>query len=152
MAAASDGCLFCRPVRLKLATSRDRGKRPRSIRRRLAKDRAKESRYKKDLNHCESKKYVELAKGTGRGIAIEDLKGIRDRVTARGENARNRLSGWSFFQFRSFAGVQGVARWCSARCCRSGLHIADLCRVRVPGPEEPQDPGNVSVCLLWAYG
>ncbi len=92
------------------------GKRPRSIRRKLAKDRVKESRYKKDVNHCESKRYVELAKGTGRGIAIEDLDGIRDRITARGEDARNRLSGWSFFQFRSFleykalvAGVPVVA-------------------------------------------
>ena len=39
------------------------------------------------------------AKRTGRGIGLEDLKGIRERVTARGGDARNRLSGWSFHQF-----------------------------------------------------
>lgn len=78
------------------------GKRPRSIRRKIGKDRARESGYKKDINHCESKRYVELARRTGRGIAVEDLDGIRERVTARGGDARNKLAGWSFFQFRSF--------------------------------------------------
>jgi IS605 OrfB family transposase len=78
------------------------GKRPRSIRRKLAKDRKKESAYKKDVNHCCSKDYVNLAKRTERGIALEDLTDIRDRITARGYDARNRLSGWSFGQFREF--------------------------------------------------
>ena len=81
---------------------RQSGRRPRSIRRKMAKDRAKESRYKRDLNHCTTKDYVVLAKGTGRGIALEELSDIRDRITARGTDTRNRLSGWSFFQFRSF--------------------------------------------------
>lgn len=81
---------------------RQAGKRPRSIRRKLARDKAKEARYKKDVNHCTTRAYVETAERTGRGIALEDLTGIRDRVMARGGDARNRLSGWSFFQFRSF--------------------------------------------------
>jgi putative transposase len=81
---------------------RQSGKRPRSIRRKIARDKAREARYKRDVNHCTAKAYVETAKGTGRGIAIEDLDGIRDRVTARGGDSRNRLSGWSFFQFRTF--------------------------------------------------
>jgi len=84
------------------AKRKQSGTRPRSIRRRLAKERAKESRYKRDVNHCTAKDYVANAKGTGRGIAVEDLSGIRDRTTANGADARNRLSGWSFFQFRSF--------------------------------------------------
>jgi putative transposase len=81
---------------------RRRGKRPRSIRRKLAGDKAREARYKRDVNHCTSKEYVETARRTGRGIAIEGLDGIRERATARGGDARNRLHGWSFFQFRSF--------------------------------------------------
>lgn len=81
---------------------RQAGKRPRSIRRKLARIGAKESRYKKDVNHSTTKDYVETARRTGRGIALEDLEGIRERVTARGGDARNRLSGWSFFQFRQF--------------------------------------------------
>jgi putative transposase len=87
----------------KAATRRQQsGKRPRSIRRKIVRDRARESRYKKDVNHCAAKAYVETAKGTGRGIGLEDLQGIRDRVTAQGGDARNKLHGWSFFQFRSF--------------------------------------------------
>ena len=85
------------------ATSRSRrGKRPRALHRKLERDKAREARYKKDVNHCTSKAYVETAKGTGRGLALEDLQGIRDRITARGGDARNRLSSWSFFQFRAF--------------------------------------------------
>lgn len=87
----------------KAATARRQsGKRPRSIRRKIARDRAKEARYRKDVNHCTTKEYVETARRTGRGIAIEELDAIRERVTARGGDARNRLHGWSFFQFRSF--------------------------------------------------
>ena len=62
----------------------------------------REARFRKHENHCISKKIVETAKRTGRGIALEDLKGIRERVTARGGDARNRLSGWSFHQMYTF--------------------------------------------------
>jgi IS605 OrfB family transposase len=62
----------------------------------------KEAGFRRHENHCISKKLVETAKRTGRGIALEDLKGIRDRVTARGSDARNRLSGWSFGQLYAF--------------------------------------------------
>ncbi len=61
-----------------------------------------EARFRRHENHCISKQIVETAKRTGRGIACEDLKGIRARVTARGGDARNRLSGWSFHQLYSF--------------------------------------------------
>jgi putative transposase len=62
----------------------------------------KESRFRKHQNHCISKTIVSTAKRTGRGLALEDLKGIREQVTARGGDARNRLSGWSFHQLYSF--------------------------------------------------
>jgi IS605 OrfB family transposase len=62
----------------------------------------KEARFRKHENHVISKAIVENARGTGRGIALEDLKGIRDRITARGSDARNRLSGWSFGQLYAF--------------------------------------------------
>ncbi len=75
----------------------------------------KEARFRKQENHRISKTIVAVAKGTGRGIALEDLKGIRDRVSV-GRRQRNRHSGWSFFQLRSFveykaalAGVPVVA-------------------------------------------
>jgi putative transposase len=62
----------------------------------------KEGRFRKHQNHRISKEIVAKAEGTGRGIALEDLKGIRERVTARGKDARNRLSGWSFAQLFVF--------------------------------------------------
>jgi putative transposase len=62
----------------------------------------KEARFRKHENHCISKAIVETAIGTGRGIAVEDLTHIRDQITARGGDARNRLSGWSFGQLVAF--------------------------------------------------
>ena len=62
----------------------------------------KEARFRRQQDHVISKAIVAAAKGTGRGIALEDLRGIGDRTTARGGDARNRLSGWSFHQLRGF--------------------------------------------------
>jgi len=62
----------------------------------------KEARFRRHENHCISKTIVQTAKRTGRGIALEDLRGIRGRIRARGGDARNRLSGWSFHQLYSF--------------------------------------------------
>jgi IS605 OrfB family transposase len=62
----------------------------------------KEARFRRHQNHVISKEIVQSAKDTGRGIALEDLDGIRGRITARGGEARNRLSGWSFHQLRGF--------------------------------------------------
>jgi putative transposase len=61
-----------------------------------------EARFRKHQNHVISKTIVATAKGTGRGIAVEDLSGIRDRLPAWGRDARNRLSGWSFGQLVAF--------------------------------------------------
>jgi putative transposase len=73
----------------------------------------KEARFKRHENHVISKAIVESARRTGRGIALEDLEGIRQRVTARGGDARNRLGGWSFAQLGAFidykAKLAGVA-------------------------------------------
>jgi putative transposase len=68
----------------------------------LKRDAEKESRFRKHENHCISKKIVAKAKGTGCGIAVEELEGIHMRVTARGPEARNRLSGWAFSQLYEF--------------------------------------------------
>ena len=68
--------------------------------------RDKEARFRRHENHCISKRIVETAKRTGRGIALEDLTGIRQRVTARGGDARNRLSGWGFAQLGAFIGYK----------------------------------------------
>jgi putative transposase len=69
----------------------------------------KESRFRRHQNHVISKRLVDTAKRTGRGIAVEDLTGIRERVRARGGEARNRLSGWSFQQLRQFIDYKALA-------------------------------------------
>jgi IS605 OrfB family transposase len=61
----------------------------------------KEARFRRDVNHCISKELVARAKGTGRGIALENLDGIRDRITVR-RRQRSRLGGWAFNQLRLF--------------------------------------------------
>jgi IS605 OrfB family transposase len=62
----------------------------------------KQARYQKDVNHSISKHLVKKAQDTGRGIALENLKGIRDRVTVVRRKQRARHSNWSFYQLRSF--------------------------------------------------
>jgi IS605 OrfB family transposase len=75
--------------------------------------RDKEARFRRHQNHVISKTIVETARRTGRGLALEDLKGIRERVTARGGDARHRLGGWAFAQLGGFlaykARLAGVA-------------------------------------------
>jgi IS605 OrfB family transposase len=73
----------------------------RSAKRHLKKLSGKEHRFAKDTNHCISKTLVAKAKDTGRALALEDLNGVRDRVTVR-RSQRAALHSWSFFQLRSF--------------------------------------------------
>lgn len=86
-----------------------------STRRRLKKLSGKERRFATWTNHNISKEIVDKAKDTQRGIALEELGGIRDRVTVR-KSQRATLSSWSFAQLQSFieykaqrAGVKVVA-------------------------------------------
>ena len=51
-----------------------------SARRRLKRRRRKEARRARDINHKIAKHVVAEAERTGRGIALEDLTGIRERV------------------------------------------------------------------------
>ena len=77
----------------------------------LARRRRKESRFARDVNHVISKAIVREAKDTGRGIKLEDLSGIRDRVTVR-KAQRADAHSWGFWQLRLFisykAAISGV--------------------------------------------
>ncbi len=86
-----------------------------SSRRRLKKLAGKERRFATNTNHTISKRIVAAAKDTGRGIALENLSGIRERVTVH-RAQRATLHSWSFYQLRAFieykarlAGVPVVA-------------------------------------------
>ena len=73
----------------------------RSAKRRLQKLSGKEHRFVTNTNHVVSKQIVETAQRTARGIAVEDLKGIRQRVRLR-RSQRDNLHSWAFHQLRLF--------------------------------------------------
>ncbi|WP_246886723.1 transposase [Streptomyces sp. GESEQ-4] len=72
-------------------------KRSRSATRRLARRAKKEQRHATHVNHRISKEIVSVAQRTGRGIAVEELDGIRDRARLR-RDQRGTLSSWPFHQ------------------------------------------------------
>ncbi|MFD7001116.1 RNA-guided endonuclease InsQ/TnpB family protein [Streptomyces mirabilis] len=72
-----------------------------SAKRRLKKRRRKEARRARDINHKIAKHVVAEAERTGRGIALEDLTGIRERVRLR-KPQRATHSGWAFAQLGAF--------------------------------------------------
>jgi putative transposase len=72
-------------------------KRTRSATRRLARRTKKEKHHATHVNHRISKEIVSVAQRTGRGIAVEELGGIRDRVRLR-RDQRATLSSWPFHQ------------------------------------------------------
>ena len=72
-----------------------------SAKRLARKRRRKERRFAQNVNHVIAKRLVAKAKDTGRGIAIEDLKGIRERITVKKAQRRVQHS-WAFHQLRSF--------------------------------------------------
>jgi IS605 OrfB family transposase len=73
----------------------------RSAKRKLQSLRRKQARFQRDSNHCISKALVRTAKDTGRGIAMEDLQGIRERVSVR-RRQRARHTNWAFAQLNAF--------------------------------------------------
>jgi IS605 OrfB family transposase len=73
----------------------------RSARRLLKLRRRREARFARNTNHVISKRIVAEAQRTSRAIALEDLGGIRGRVTAR-RSQRATLHAWAFDQLRAF--------------------------------------------------
>jgi IS605 OrfB family transposase len=72
-----------------------------SAKRLLKRQRRREARFAADTNHCIAKTIVATAERTGRGIALEDLTGIRARVRLR-KNQRSSLHSWAFAQLGQF--------------------------------------------------
>ncbi len=81
--------------------ARLQAKKSSSARRLLKKRRRKEARFAADINHQISKRIVAEAQRTGRGIAVEQLGGIRARVRLR-KPQRAALHSWAFAQLGGF--------------------------------------------------
>ncbi|MEO3863590.1 transposase [Acrocarpospora sp. B8E8] len=92
--------------------SRLQKKNTKSAKRLLKRRSRKEARFAANTNHTIAKQIVTEAQRTGRGIALEDLQGIRDRVRLK-KPQRVTLHSWSFHQLGSFiaykAARSGVA-------------------------------------------
>ena len=69
------------------------------------------------INHTISKQIVQLAKSEGKGIAIEDLKGIRFSANKKGKKFRTRVGKWDFNQLRSFL---------TYKCLLNGVKLVDV--------------------------
>jgi IS605 OrfB family transposase len=121
IAADGDGETFCGAHNASLRNRHERLRRKlqrkgtKSAKRLLKRRRLKEARFAANVNHRISKAIVRKAKDTGRGIGLEDLKGIRDRITVR-KSQRRAHSSWAFAQLRGFvsykAALQGVRLVC----------------------------------------
>ncbi|WP_455358085.1 RNA-guided endonuclease InsQ/TnpB family protein [Streptomyces sp. SYSU K21746] len=91
-------------------------KRTRSANRRLKKRARREQRHATHINHKVSKEIVAVAARTGRGIALEELHGIRDRVRLP-RDQRARLSSWPFHQLGAFVAY---------KCRRAGVPYLEV--------------------------
>ena len=76
-------------------------RRRKRIRKKLKRIGDREARFRRNTNHVLSKRLVAKAKDTGRSIALEELKGIGDRIRFR-KPQRNRMGSWGFDQLRQF--------------------------------------------------
>ena len=104
-------------------------KHTKSARRRLKARARREARHAANQNHIISKTIVTEAERTGRGLSLEELKGIRNRVRLR-KPQRVALHSWAFAQLADFivykakrAGVPLVfvdPRYTSQTCCECG--------------------------------
>ena len=105
LAVSSDGETFSGAVLNGLRVRHERlrkrlqAKGTQGARRRLRKRSRKQRRFQKHVNHTISKALVAVAQGTGGGIALEDLTGIRGRVSAK-KRQRSRHGNWGFAHLR----------------------------------------------------
>jgi IS605 OrfB family transposase len=83
-----------------------------SAKRRLKQNSGRERRFQTDTNHTISKALVKKALVSRKALALEDLTGIRQRVTVRRAQRYERHA-WAFYQLRSFLSYK--AAWAGVR-------------------------------------
>jgi len=60
------------------------------------------------INHTIAKQIVQIAKEENKGIALEDLKGIRFSSLKKGKKFRTRVGKWSFNQLRQYISYKAI--------------------------------------------
>ena len=88
-----------------------------SAKRRLKQLKGRQARFQKDTHHCIRKTLVAKAHRHNLGIALEDLRGIRQQTTV-GKAQRSRHSNWSFHQVQSCLSYK-------ARLCGTPVQFVD---------------------------
>jgi transposase len=128
-----------------------------SAKRRLKKRRRKEARRVRDINHKIAKHVVAEAERTGRGIALEDLTGIRARVRLRKPGGTSHAlkavgEGHPLLlgvrPARSIHRVQGPQGGGTGGARRSGVHLPHLRRMWPHRQGEPGLPGPFRMPVL----
>lgn len=82
----------------------------RSAKRHLRRVAQKENRFRRDVNHCVSKRIVQSLP-VGSTIVLEQLKYIRERCRQRKEQKRE-FHNWSFYQLEQFLTYKAEAKSC----------------------------------------
>jgi IS605 OrfB family transposase len=120
---------------------------------RLLKQRCrKEARFAADTNHVISKRIVAEAERTGRGIALEDLQGLRGRVRLC-KSQRATLHTWSFHQLGSFIAYKALRAGVVVIHVNPGAYLAEPLRLWACRPGQPPGPSYLPlpvVRLRWA--
>jgi putative transposase len=98
-----------RSLQRKATKQKRGGQRPLNAKRKLKALSGRERRFKANTNHTIAKKIVAKATDTGRGVAIEDLEGIRDRTRFR-KKQRDRMSKWAFAELRGYIEYKAALR------------------------------------------
>ncbi len=107
VAVDSDGQVFTgeqvRKVRAHYKTQREGLQKvgTKSAKRKAKRLSGREARFQSDVNHCISKALVAKATSARKALALEDLTGIRDRITVRRVHRYERHS-WAFYQLRTY--------------------------------------------------
>ena len=118
----------CQTLHQKLQSAADKAqnaRRRKRIRKKLYRRARKEANFRRNTNHVLSKRIVEQAKGTIRGIALEDLKGIRDSIRFR-KPQQARMAGWAFDQLRQFIAYKAQAAGVQVRLV-DPKHTSQMC-------------------------
>lgn len=94
----------------------------------------KERRFVSITNHTISKRIVEKAAVEGKGIAIEDLTGIRKTAKSKSKQQKTELNRWTFYQLRQFLTYKSLLNGVplivvepayTSKTCSSCKHIGD---------------------------
>jgi putative transposase len=127
-----------RSLQRKATKQKRSGKRPLNAKRRLKALSGRERRFKANTNHTIAKKIVAKATDTGRGVAVENLEGLRNRTRFR-KKQRDRMSKWAFAELRRYieykaalAGVkvQPVDPRDTSKRCPECNHVSKKNRIR----------------------